>query len=88
MADLVPECMCRHLKENGFDPGNAAFQEVSLAAEETHNSSVVVGAHLSSSLQRSPFLILRYACTRGLNILSNYMWLAYFCKPLSHLQVQ
>lgn len=32
-----------HLKENGFDTGNAAFQEVSLAAEETHNSSVVVG---------------------------------------------
>lgn len=36
--------MSRHLKENGFDPANAAFQEVSLAAEETHNSSVVVGA--------------------------------------------
>jgi hypothetical protein len=31
------------LKENGFDPERAAFKEVSLAAEETHNSSVVVG---------------------------------------------
>jgi hypothetical protein len=34
----------RHLRENGFNPENAAFQEVSLAAEESHNSSVVVGA--------------------------------------------
>ena len=33
----------RHLKESGFDPEQAAFQEVSLASEETHNSSVVVG---------------------------------------------
>lgn len=32
-----------HLKEHGYDPSSAAFQEVSLEAEETHNSSVIVG---------------------------------------------
>ncbi|CAK0787603.1 hypothetical protein CVIRNUC_010825 [Coccomyxa viridis] len=32
-----------HLKEHGYDPSSAAFQEVSLDSEETHNSSVVVG---------------------------------------------
>ena len=35
--------VCRHLKEHGYDPSSADFQEVSLDSEETHNSSVVVG---------------------------------------------
>ena len=35
--------VARHLKESGFDPEQVAFQEISLASEETHNSSVVVG---------------------------------------------
>ena len=33
----------RHLQEHGYDASSAAFREVSLEAEETHNSSVIVG---------------------------------------------
>ena len=40
--------VCRHLKEHGYDPSSAAFQEVSQDSEETHNSSVVVGEAPSS----------------------------------------
>ena len=44
---------CRHLKEHGYDPGSAAFQEVSLDSEESHNSSVVVGKCAQYSLAKA-----------------------------------